>query len=55
VRGRRDDRAAVLATCLALTLRAWHLERVSRVAAVSTDAPAPQARFGSQAGAEAAT
>jgi cytochrome c oxidase assembly protein subunit 15 len=47
--------AAVLATCLALTLRAWHLERVSRVAAVSTDAPAPQARFGSQAGAEAAT
>lgn len=45
--------AAVLATCLALTLRAWHLERASRAAIVSASVPAPETQLGSRAGYEA--
>ena len=44
--------AAVLATCLALTLRAWHLERAARAAGVAVSAAAPAARLGSRAGYE---
>lgn len=47
--------AAVLATCLALTLRAWHLERASRGASVPEGAAASAAQFGSRAGYEAGT
>jgi heme A synthase len=45
--------AAVLATCLALTLRAWHLERAARAASVPEGAAASAAQLGSQAGYEA--
>jgi heme a synthase len=37
--------AAVLATCLALTLRAWRLERAARVAGASESARAPAPRI----------
>jgi len=38
--------AAVLATCLAITLRAWHLERAARVAGASESARARAPRLG---------
>lgn len=41
--------AAVLATCLALTLRAWHLERVSRAAGASASARAHAPQMGAAA------
>ena len=41
--------AAVLATCLALTLRAWHLERASRTAGVSESARTHAPRMGAAA------
>jgi cytochrome c oxidase assembly protein subunit 15 len=37
--------AAVLATCLALSLRAWHLERGARVAGVAENVAAPADRL----------
>ncbi len=41
--------AAVLATCLALTLRAWHLERATRVAGIPENAGARPPRLGAAA------
>ena len=41
--------AAVLATCLALTLRAWHLERAARAAGASESARARAPRLGASA------
>jgi cytochrome c oxidase assembly protein subunit 15 len=37
--------AAVLATCLALTLRAWRLERATRTAGIAESAPAHPSRL----------
>ncbi len=41
--------AAVLATCLALTLRAWHLERISRAAGARKSARTQAPRMGAAA------
>jgi heme A synthase len=41
--------AAVLATCVALTLRAWHLERGARTAGASESARSQASRMGAVA------